>query len=124
MNEPKKSGRPKKHPAEDLHFKPASETGLSGAESDDSYEEDSDSESSLANGWNLIEEDISIKSPPRNGLPVRLSEKPEGDGILAFWKRLRAFANSTKRWQETGAWFDFHNGQQISFEPKYWKERF
>lgn len=76
------------------------------------------------NGWHLIESDAVLNSPPRNGNPVRLSESPHNEGVIAFWKRERAFANATKRWQEHGVWRDFYTGMKIDFEPKYWKERY
>ncbi len=76
------------------------------------------------NGWHPIEPDVDIALPPRNGMAVRLSKTTEGEFVIAFWKRFRAFANATKRWNETGCWYDFHTGQKISFDPKYWKERF
>lgn len=81
-------------------------------------------ENSLLNGWNIIEPDVVLNSPPRNGIPIRLSEEYNGEGVLAFWKKERAFANSTKRWEEHGVWRDFYTGMVISFKPKYWKERF
>lgn len=73
-------------------------------------------------GWNSIDTEIILKQPPRNGMPVRLSETPNGEGILAFWKRTRAF--NGKRYAETGKWTCFQTGMNLSFEPKYWKERF
>lgn len=80
-------------------------------------------EEAKLNGWRTMDSDIVINLPPRNGLPVKVSENT-GDGVVAFWKRIRAFANPTKRWKESGAWYDFHTGQKIPFEPKYWKERY
>lgn len=77
------------------------------------------------NGWHpILESDMVINLPPRNGNPVRLSETPDSEGVIAFWKRERAFANATKRWQEHGVWRDFYTGMKIDFEPKYWKDRF
>lgn len=81
-------------------------------------------ETASLNGWKLLETEVLINTPPRNGIPIKVSETTQGDGIIVFWKRLRAFANATKRWQENGAWIDFHTGMKIAFEPKYWKERF
>lgn len=68
------------------------------------------------NGW------YHIDSASKNGMPIRLSEKPEGDGTIAFWKRTRAF--NAKRWQETGKWEDFITGGAIPFGPKFWRPRF
>lgn len=76
------------------------------------------------NGWHTLNTDIVIFIPPRNGMPVLLCETPDGQGIEAFWKRTRAFANGTKRWNEHGAWYDFNTGTPIRITPKYWKERF
>lgn len=76
------------------------------------------------NGWHPIDTEIVIEMPPRNGMGVRLSEFPEGEGVLAVWKKTRKFANTTHRWQESGKWVDFHSGMDITFQPKYWKERF
>jgi len=82
-------------------------------------------EISQLNGWHpIMESDTVINLPPRNGNPVRLAEKPDGEGVVAFWKKERAFANATKRWQEHGVWRDFYTGMKIDFEPKYWKERY
>lgn len=76
------------------------------------------------NGWKPMETEVVLNTPPRNGIPIKVAETVQDSGIIVFWKRLRAFANATKRWQETGAWIDFHTGMKISFEPKYWKARF
>lgn len=76
------------------------------------------------NGWHPLDTEIVLELPPRNGNPVRLSETPDSEGVIAFWKRERAFANATKRWQEHGVWRDFYTGMKIDFEPKYWKDRF
>lgn len=70
------------------------------------------------NGWYPIEGAL------RSGLPIRISETPNGEGTLARWKRTRAFANATHRWEATGKWEDFITGQEVSFTPKYWKTRF
>lgn len=70
------------------------------------------------NGWHPIH------TAPRNGMPVKLVEKPEGDSVLCVWKKTRAFANPTKRWEITGKWVNFISGLDISFIPKYWQERF
>lgn len=76
------------------------------------------------NGWESIDTKIVIKMPPRNGMPIRLSENPDEHGVLAMWKKTRKFANTTHRWMESGKWVDFQSGMDISFIPKYWKERF
>ena len=76
------------------------------------------------NGWHPIDTEIVLQMPPRNGMGVKLSETPDGDGVLAMWKKTRKFANTTHRWAESGKWVDFHSGMDISFTPKYWKDRF
>lgn len=82
-------------------------------------------EISQLNGWHPFENIMEGSKPPHNGMPVRLSETPDDNcAVMAFHKRVRAFANATKRWQEHGIWCDFHTGQKITFEPKYWKERY
>lgn len=75
-------------------------------------------------GWKHIHTEIVLQMPPRNGIPVRLSTTPEGDGVLAIWKKTRKFANPTHRWEESGKWVDFQSGMDISFKPNYWKERY
>jgi len=74
-------------------------------------------------GWHSIDTEIVLKMPPRNGMPVKLSEIPEGDGVVGYWKKTRKFANATHRWQESGKWIDWFTGMDINFTPKYWKER-
>lgn len=75
----------------------------------------------IFNGWKSIDSDIILHELPRNGMPVRLSEFPEGNGTLSFWKRTRSF--QAKRWQDTGKWCDFMTGSTLIFDPKYWKGR-
>jgi hypothetical protein len=79
---------------------------------------------SMGEGWKSVDAQSVIELPPRNGMPVKLSQDGTDDGVIAFWKRTRAFANATKRWVETGAWYDFQTGARVAFEPRYWKERF
>lgn len=74
------------------------------------------------NFWNSIDTEVVLKQPPRNGMPIYLSEIDGGEGILGFWKRTRAF--NGKRYEETGKWVDFQSGMSIPFQPNYWKERF
>lgn len=77
------------------------------------------------NGWHSIEKDChTANKPPLNGMPVRLSEKTDEEGIIAFWKKTRAFANTTKKWEISGIWCNFNTGLPVRFEPKYWKERY
>jgi hypothetical protein len=76
------------------------------------------------NGWHPLHTQIVLLMPPRNGMPVRLSETTDGEGVFGIWKKTRKFANSTHRWEESGKWVDFQSGMDISFVPKYWRERF
>lgn len=68
-------------------------------------------------GW------LPIASVPRNGLPVKLTDDPEKEGVVAFWRKSRAFANATHRWEETGFWTDSVTSQIIDFKPLWWKDR-
>ena len=61
--------------------------------------------------------------PPRNGTPVLITDNPQKPGVTAFWKKTRAFANPTKKWQTTGIWCDYLTGVKVPFEPKYWRAR-
>lgn len=75
-------------------------------------------------GWNILEGDIHPSSlPPRNGMPIRVSDSVNDSGVVVFWKKTRAFANPTKKWEITGKWCNFLTGVPISFEPRYWRER-
>lgn len=73
-------------------------------------------------GWHSMDTEIVLQQPPRNGMPIRLSEHPQGEGQLGFWKRTRAF--NGKRFAETGKWVCFQSGMNLTFDPKFWKERF
>jgi len=166
-------GRPKKHPAADLHFQPASteepmvavEENPTTAPSAEIQENPEVSTNSMhygdvqsdaqsvdmttispieekiqqlieesrpvenvidhidENGWHIVDTEIVIQIPPRNGTPIRVSETVTGEGILAFWRRTRAFANATRRWSDSGKWVDFSTGLDLKFVPKYWKPR-
>lgn len=70
------------------------------------------------NGWHPIETVI------HNGFPVKLTDDQNKEGVIAFWRKTRAFANATHRWQETGKWTDSTTGQNINFSPKFWKDRY
>lgn len=67
---------------------------------------------------------LPINTALRNGLPLYVFENATSEGKLAFWKRTRAYANATHRWEETGKWIDFVTGGDISFVPRLWKPRF
>lgn len=67
-------------------------------------------------GWSPIDTCV------HRGLPVLVSELPAGDGVLAHWKRTRAF--NGKKWEDTGCWKDHQSGLDLSFPVKYWRERF
>jgi hypothetical protein len=75
-------------------------------------------ETAKQNGWEPIE------TVPHNGFPVRITDSPEKEGVIAFWRKSRAFANATHRWQETGFWTDSIAGTNINFVPKFWKDRY
>lgn len=64
-----------------------------------------------------------IQSAPRNGFPVKITDDIRKIGIVAFWRKSRAFANATHRWEETGFWTDSSTGRNIDFKPLWWKDR-
>lgn len=68
------------------------------------------------NGWHPIE------TFPKGGLPIYVNNLSAGDGVLALWKRTRAF--NGKVWAETGKWVDYHTGEELSFKPRFWRGRF
>lgn len=70
------------------------------------------------NGW------MPIETASLNGMPIKLSLEPNGDGVVGFWKKTRAFANATKRYEPYGKWVDFMTGMDIGFTPKFWKDRY
>lgn len=65
-----------------------------------------------------------IDSSARSGLPYFVSDTAIGDGILAFYRRTRAFANAAKRWKNTGKFVDFTTGVDLIFQPLYFRNRF
>lgn len=64
-----------------------------------------------------------IDSAPRNGVLIVLSETGKDKGEVGFWKKTRAFANATQKWEET--WFFVSNttNLKLSFKPKFWRAR-
>lgn len=70
------------------------------------------------NGWREID------TATLSGMPYFISEKPDGEGVLAYYRRTRAFANAAKRWKEVGKFVDFTTGADIKFEPVYCRNRF
>jgi hypothetical protein len=64
-----------------------------------------------------------INSAPRNGTLIVVSETGMDKGEIVFWKRTRAFANATHRWEETGFFVSNITNLPILFKPKYWRNR-
>lgn len=64
-----------------------------------------------------------IKSAPRNGALIIISETGGDKGEIAFWKKTRAFANATHRWEETGFFVSNITNMRVSFTPNYWRSR-
>lgn len=62
-----------------------------------------------------------INSAPRNGTLIVVSENENDKGTIVFWKRTRAFANATHKWEETGFFANNITNLRISFTPKYWR---
>lgn len=64
-----------------------------------------------------------IQTVLRNGFPVRITGDVRTSGVIAFWRKSRAFANATHRWEETGFWTDTNTGRNVDFKPLWWKDR-
>jgi hypothetical protein len=62
-----------------------------------------------------------INSAPRNGTLIIVSENGTDKGEIAFWKKTRAFANATHRWEETGFFVSNITNLPLSFKPKFWR---
>lgn len=63
----------------------------------------------------------SIKTAPRNGSLIVVSETGIDKGEIAFWKKTRAFVNATHRWEETGFFASNMSNLRLSFTPKFWR---
>ncbi len=70
-----------------------------------------------SNNWKPIE------TVSRSGFPVKLTDDIEKPGVICFWRKSRAFANATHRWEETGFWTNSETGRNIEFIPTHWKDR-
>lgn len=146
MNEPRKAGRPRKHPAQDIHLKTEQQVREEESLAPDSSDEAVDENPPVMNSENVVsgkepsadtaeitlDEPESTKGTPEgwfpiesalhNGLPIYVSD----DGVrqvLVFWKRTRAFANATHKWEERGKWCESVTGFDLPFEPKFWRPR-
>lgn len=64
-----------------------------------------------------------ITSAPRNGTPIEVMDELNTNIANVYWKKTRAFANPTHKWQETGFWCGELSGQKINFSPVYWRQR-
>lgn len=62
-----------------------------------------------------------IGTAPRNGTLIIVSGTQEDKGEIAFWKKTRAFANATHRWEETGFFVSNITNLRLSFTPKFWR---
>lgn len=99
--------------------------GVESPEGESAPEDKADPVEGADANWRLLDPEALIGDlPPRNGMPVRLSFTPNGEGILGFWKRTRAFSNPTKKWVDHGKWCDFLTGYDMAFTPRYWRERY
>lgn len=65
-----------------------------------------------------------ISTVPHNGFPVKLTDDVSKPGVICFWRKTRAFANATHRWETTGFWVDSETSQNIKFTPLWWKDRY
>lgn len=67
----------------------------------------------------------SIATAPRNGSLIVVSETGDSKdkGSIVLWRKTRAFANATHRWENTGFFVNNITNLAISFTPKYWRPR-
>lgn len=72
---------------------------------------------------NTLHNWLPIDTAPRNGFPIKLSDDVSNPGITGFWRKSRAFANPTHRWETTGFWTDSATGRNVEFTPIWWKDR-
>ena len=73
-----------------------------------------------------LREDIAdwqpIATAPRNGKQILVSDGTKDNELLAYWRRTRAFANATHRWEETGFFHNPITNAKVAFDSLYWKE--
>lgn len=69
----------------------------------------------MVNGW------LVITDAQLNGDQFIVSDKPEGEGELAFFRKTRRLQNS--KWIGSGKWSDTVSHQTLTFEPKYYREK-
>ena len=65
----------------------------------------------------------SINSAPRNGTLIFVSETGADRGEIVFWKRTRAFANATHKWEETGFFVNSLTNLPLAYRPQFWRTR-
>ncbi len=65
-----------------------------------------------------VSDNRDIFNAPKDGTRIYLSEKIEDEGVLSYWKSTRLLLKY--RWKISGKWVDAF-GQNLGFEPKYWK---
>lgn len=65
----------------------------------------------------------SITSAPRNGTLIFVSSTGEDKGEMVFWKKTRAFANATHRWEDTGFFVNVVTNLRVVGDPKFWRMR-
>ena len=63
-----------------------------------------------------------INTAPRNGKQIVVSDGTKDNESLAYWRRTRAFANATHRWEETGFFHNPITNSKIDFDVLYWRE--
>lgn len=67
------------------------------------------------NGWSFLTD------TQQNGEQFIVSEEPQGEGVLAFFRKTRKMEHF--KWIESGKWSDTVSQQTLAFEPKYYKAK-
>jgi len=59
---------------------------------------------------------------PKDGTRIYLAEEPGDNFVLGYWKKTRSVTRENRfKWLVGGKWVNAF-GQNLGFEPQYWKE--
>lgn len=61
-----------------------------------------------------------IDIAPQDGTNIIVMEKPEDNGVMAYWRKTRV--REGNGWKPKGRWSNPLTHMAIGFEPKYWRD--